>query len=225
MAQSGVLNMFARSPIRPLQQHMEKAQCCADLLLPYFDAVFAKDWEKAANLQQEISSYEHEADALKMDFRLHMPKGLFLPVPRIDLLELLNKQEHIANKAKDIAGIMLGRKMEIPAQLSGEMRAYLARSIDASKQAKKAINELDELLESGFRGKEVKLVEELVTELNKIEYDTDQMQIKIRQNLFDIEKSLEPIDVMFLYKIIEEIGTLADRSQEVGNRLRMLTAH
>ena len=64
-----------------------------------------------------------------------------------------------------------------------------------------------------------------MTELNKIEYDTDQMQIKIRQNLFDIEKSLEPIDVMFLYKIIEEIGMLADRSQEVGNRLRMLTAH
>ena len=99
MAQSGILNMFARSPIRPLQQHMEKAYYCAELLLAYFDAVLAEDWSKAENIQQEISRYEHEADALKMDFRLHLPKGLFLPVPRVDLLALLSKQEDIANKA------------------------------------------------------------------------------------------------------------------------------
>lgn len=225
MAQSGVLNMFARSPMRPLQQHMEKAQYCAELLLPYFDAALAKNWKEAEKIQQEISKYEREADALKMDFRLHLPKSLFLPVPRTDLLELLSKQEDVANKAKDIAGIMLGRKMEIPATLSEEFRAYFSRSIDASKQAKKAISELDELLESGFRGKEVGIVEEMISELNKIEYDTDQMQIALRQHLFQIEKELAPIDVMFLYKIIEEIGTLADCSQQVGSRLRMLTAH
>ena len=225
MPQSGVLNMFARSPIRPLQQHMEKACYCAELLLPYFEALLAKNWQKVQTIQQEISKYEHDADALKMDFRLHLPKGLFLPVPRVDLLELLSKQEDIANKAKDIAGIMLGRKMEIPAILSDEFRTYLSRSIDAAKQAKKAISELDELLESGFRGKEVKIVEDMITELNKVEYDTDKMQIELRQQLFNIEKELAPIDVMFLYKIIEEIGNLADRSQQTGSRLRMLTAH
>jgi len=225
MPQSGVLNMFARSPIRPLQQHMEKAQYCAQLLSPYFKAVLDKNWHKAEDLQQEISKYEQEADILKMDFRLHLPKGLFLPVPRLDLLELLKKQELIANLAKDIAGIVLGRRMEIPSELAQEFRVFLDRSIDASLQAKKAISELDELLESGFRGKEVKLVEKMITELNKIEHDTDEMQINVRQKLFNIEKSLAPVDVIFLYKIIEQVGTLADCSQEVGSRLRMLTAN
>lgn len=224
MPQSGVLSMFARSPIRPLQQHMEKAQYCAQLLLPYFNAVLEKDWSKAETLQQEISHYEQEADALKMDFRLHLPKGLFLPVPRSDLLDLLKKQEMIANLSKDIAGIVLGRRMEIPPEFSKEFQLFLSRSIDASSQAKKAISELDELLESGFRGKEVALVEEMITELNKIEHDTDDMQINVRQSLFNIEKSLAPVDVMFLYKLIEQVGMLADCSQEVGSRLRMLTA-
>ncbi|MCB1827087.1 MAG: TIGR00153 family protein [Coxiellaceae bacterium] len=217
--------MFARSPIRPLQQHMEKAQYCAEMLLPYFDAVLQDDWNKVHELQQEISRNEREADHLKTDFRLHLPKGLFLPVPRTDLLELLSKQEYIANKSKDIAGIILGRKMKIPNQIANQFRNYLERSIDASRQAKKAIDELDELMESGFRGKEVELVEEMIGELDKIEHDTDQMQIKLRQDLFNIEKSLEPIEVMFLYKIIEEIGVLADVSQEAGGRLRMLTAN
>jgi len=222
--QSGILSMFARSPIRPLQRHMEKAHTCADMLLPYIDAVIAKDWEKATDLRQKISDSERDADELKLDFRLHLPKSLFLPVPRHDLLDLLNKQERIANTAKDIAGIIYGRKMEIPESLSTEFRQYLSRSIEASAQANKAINELDELLESGFRGKQVTLVESLIKELNKIEYDTDKMQISLRGALFKIEEDLKPIDVMFLYKIIEWVGFLADCSQQVGSRLRMLTA-
>lgn len=224
MPQSGILNMFARSPIGPLQEHMKIAHHCTELLLAFFEAVLKKDWQTAENLQHAISHAEHEADILKMDFRLHLPRSLLLPAPRVDLLGLLNKQEHIANKAKDIAGIMLGRKMEIPESLADEFCSYLKRCVDATTQANKAICELDELLESGFRGKEVRIVETLINELNAIEYDTDKIQIQLRQHLFAIEKQLEPIDVMFLYKIIEEIGMLADCAQEAGNRLRMLTA-
>lgn len=222
--QTGILAMFARSPIKPLQQHMESAHACATFLLPFFNSVLAEDWEKARAIYNQISSSEHDADDLKMEIRLHLPKGLFLPVPRMDILELLSKQELIANTAKDIAGIVIGRKMKIPNALADLFLKYLQRSIDASVQAQKSINELDELLESGFRGREVTFVENLIAELNKIEHDTDEIQIQVREELFAIEKTLQPIDVMFLYKIIETIGELSDCAQQVGSRLRMLTA-
>ena len=48
------LNMFARSPIRPLEEHMAKVHACVKQLLPFFDAVFAKNWAKVEILQQEI---------------------------------------------------------------------------------------------------------------------------------------------------------------------------
>ncbi|HBP75141.1 MAG TPA: phosphate transport regulator, partial [Alcanivorax sp.] len=35
---------------------------------------------------------------------------------------------------------------------------------------------------------------------------------------------LPPVDVIFLYKIIEWIGDLADRAQKVGGRLQLLLA-
>ncbi|WP_423063292.1 TIGR00153 family protein [Candidiatus Paracoxiella cheracis] len=225
LRQTAILDMFGRSPIRPLQQHMEKAHACVELLIPFSQAVLKEDWEEAARLQQEISELEHAADDLKKDLRLHLPKGLFLPVPRGDLLELLKKQELLANTAKDIAGIMLGRRMQIPPSLTELFSAFLKRSVDASAQAKKAISELDELLESGFRGKEVTVVDHMIKELNRIEYDTDQIQIQIRQALFDIEKSLAAVDVMFLYKIFEWIGFVADCAQQTGSRLQMLLAN
>ena len=60
----------------------------------------------------------------------------------------------IANKAKDISGLILGRKMLLPAQLQDSYMNFLNRCIDATKQAQVAINELDELVVTGFRGDE-----------------------------------------------------------------------
>lgn len=222
--QTGILSMFARSPMRPLQKHMEKVYSCAQTLLPFFEAALAGDWEKGRAIRQTLSQYEHDADELKMELRLNLPRSLFLPVPRGDILSLLSKQDKIANIAKDISGIMLGRTMQIPDTLRDAFLHYLRRSLDAVSQANTAISELDELLESGFRGKEVELVTNMITQLAEIETDTDQLQIALREQLFRIESNLKPVDVMFLYKIIQWIGDLADVAQQAGSRLRMLSA-
>ena len=218
------VSLFGRSPIGPMQQHIAKAHECAANLVPFFEAVMAEDWAKVEQVQQEMSRLEHEADKLKKSVRLHLPKSLFLPVPRSDLLELLSVQDKVANRAKDIAGLMLGRQMAIPQALQPLMRTYVQRSVDASAQALKAMNELDELLETGFAGREAVLVETLIEELGSIENDTDRLQIEVRRNLFKLEKDLPPVDVMFLYQIIDWVGDVADRAQRVGNRLEQLLA-
>lgn len=221
---SPILNMFGRSPIKPLQEHINKAHTCAEKLIPFIDAVFAENWDRASAEQSSIAKLEKDADKLKKDLRLHLPKGLFLPVPRSDVLELLTTQDQIANRAKDIAGIILGRRMKFHA-IAENYKTFLKRCIDASHQARKAINELDELLETGFRGNEVDLVEEMITKLDAIEHDTDDLQINIRYQLYQIENDLPPVDVMFTYKVIEVTGDLADCAQRVGARLELLLAH
>ena len=218
------LNMFGRSPIRPLQQHMDKVHAAAKALLPFFHDVLAQNWEQAEKTQLEIMDLEHQADDIKRDLRVHLPKSLFLPVSRSDLLELLSTQDDIANRAKDVAGLVLGRKMVIPLEIADTYLALLKRSIDATGLARKAINELDELLESGFRGNEIKVVEEMIVKLDEIETDTDQIQVRLRKKLFGIEDQLSPITVMFLYKIIERTGQLADAADNVGARLQLLIA-
>ena len=216
--------MFGKSPIRPIQEHMAESHRAASLLCEFFQAVKDGNWQQAGELQQAIGSAENKADALKKEIRLSLPKSLFLPVPRTDLLELLSVQDKIANRAKDIAGIMLGREMAIPVSLEQEMLEYVATAVATSAQALKAIEELDELLETGFAGREVKLVEKLIEELDRLEHRNDELQIVIRSNLFKIERDLPPVDVMFLYRVIEWVGDLADRAQKVGSRLQLLLA-
>ena len=216
--------LFGPSPIRPIQKHMAKAQNCIVLLGDFLEATYSKEWQKAEEIQETICKTENEADTLKREIRTHLPRSLWLPVARNDLLEMLQIQDRLANRARDIAGLMLGRKIEIPIELVEGVRDYYHKNLNTSVQALKAINELDELLETGFRGIEATLVEGLVVELDELEHQSDVSQIKLRAMLFQMEDSLPPVHVIFLYKIIDRLGELADISQKIGSRLLLLIA-
>ena len=224
MAGNSILGVFAKSPIKPLEQHMRLVTKCCNQLTPFFIACFENNWDEATKIRASISKAEQEADALKRKLRLELPGGLFMPVNRADLLELLTQQDKIANRTKDIAGRILGRKLLIPNSLQENFTAYVSRNIDAAEKAADAINELDDLLETGFRGREVQLVEKMINQLDNIEDDTDSMQIVLRRDLLALEKDLNPVDVMFIYQIIEWVGDLADLAERVGARLEIMLA-
>ncbi len=217
-----IMGLFAKSPIKPLQQHVVCVNECCSHLVNFFEVANKGDWEKAAELRSQISHLEKEADVLKREIRLKLPRGLFMPVDRTDMLELLTQQDKLANLAKDISGRVLGRQLGIPESIQENFILYVQRCLDAASQAEKVINELDELLEAGFKGREVTLVAEMINQLDVIEDDTDNMQINLRQQLLAMEADLNPIDVIFLYKIFEWVGGIADQALRVGARLEVM---
>lgn len=217
-------NLFGRSPIGPIQEHMLVADKAAQLLPDLFRASAKDDWEKAGAIYKEIASAEGDADKLKRSVRRHLPKSLFLPVPRTDLLELVAIQDRVANTSKDVAGLLLGRQLRFPEKMQEPMIEFAQACADTSHQALLAIQELDELLEVGFSGREVRRVEDMLKELDKLERATDKQAITLRGKLFKMEKDLPPIDVMFSYQIISLLGDVADDAESVGDRLQILMA-
>ncbi|MBT8078645.1 MAG: TIGR00153 family protein [Gammaproteobacteria bacterium] len=218
-------NIFGSSPVQPLEKHVDISYRCTRELKPFFQAVIADDWDRVREIREKIASLEHEADDLKKEIRLHLPKSLFMPVPREDLLELLLVQDRMANRTKDVSGLVVGRRMQIPAQIADEFLEFVQRNIDAAKQARKSVRELDELFTTGFKGAEVNLVEDLINELDRIETDTDDREVELRASLFEIEATLHPVSVIFLYRVIELIGQIADMAERVGRRLELLLSH
>lgn len=217
--------LFGRSPVKPIQQHFEQAAGCAMELVPFFQAVINGDWGTATEARERITRFEDAADDLKQEFRLNLPKSMFMPVSRADLLDLISMQDRIANKAKDISGLVIGRKMQPPESLAGGYLDFLRCSLKAVGQAQQSVAELDELFETGFRGREVDLMMGMTEELGRIESEADRMQVELRAQLFRIEKDLPPVEVMFLYKILELTGDLGDLAQGVGGRLHLMISN
>ena len=217
-------NLFGRSPIGPIQEHMQIAEEAAQFLPQLIQASMDDDWERAAHIHAQIISSEREADKLKRSVRRHLPKSLFLPVPRSDLLELVALQDAVANTAKDIGVLMIGRQMRFPAKIEKHVIDFTAACVATVNQALLAIQELDELLEVGFTGREVKRVEAMLKELDKLEGRTDKLAVNLRGRLFKLEADLPPVDVMFYYRVLALLSGIADAAERVGDRLQILMA-
>ncbi len=219
-----ISDMLGKSPVKPIQEHIDIAYQCASLLPSLVEAANLNDWDKVATINDEIRALENQADAKKLKIRSNLPKSLFMPVPRQDLLELVLVQDKIANIAKSIAGMIKQRSIQLPAGMYDDFYSFVVLCVDASNFAKESVHELDELYETGFRGAEVKLVQQLIDNLDAIETKTDEKQNLLQQSLFKIEKDYPPIDVMFLYKLIDKVAGIADMSERVGRRLELLLA-
>lgn len=221
---SPLTRLFGRSPIGPLQAHMDKVAECVAELPAFIDAVLEGDREQVVEHQRRIAAIENEADDLKHDLRLHLPRSLFMPVDRRDLLEVLAMQDKIANRVKDIAGLILGREMQLPESIQQNYLALVHRCVDACTQAHRLISELSALVETGFSGGEIETMMEMVHQLDRVEKDTDQRQVELYGQLLALEPELSPIDVVFLYRLVDWTSDVADRAQRVGSRLQLILA-
>ena len=50
MPMNSFLGVFAKSPLKPLEDHINLVHQCSQGLLPFFEAVYAEDWKTAQEL-------------------------------------------------------------------------------------------------------------------------------------------------------------------------------
>lgn len=219
-----IASLLGKSPFKPMQAHMKIITECVAEVPGLFDALIEGNEDEIIKHKDRIFDKENEADILMHDLHMQLPKSLFMPVDRRDLLGLLAMQDKIANTAQDIAGLMTERDMSVPQGMENQLREFVQRCIDTCTQAAVIIDELDELIEMGFRGREASKVDEMVEKLSKIEDETDDMGIELTRVLFAKEDEMKPVSVMFWYLMIQWIGDLADYAEKVGDRMRLLIA-
>lgn len=217
-------SLFGKSPIGPIQDHMLLVDEAARELIALFEAALADDWVAGREVFKRIGKLEREADKIKGSVRTHLPKSMFMPVGRSDLLKLITVQDKIANRSKDIARIVVERQMTFPEPLHQGLTDYVGLCAETSGHALRLIQELDELLEVGFSGREVTRVNAMIKELGKVERRTDKLGNALHARLFKLEADLPPIDVMFMYRIMSQLGELADHAEQVGQSLQILIA-
>ena len=217
-----ISDLISRSPFGPIQVHMEKSKECAEELLVFLDAVIDNDWNNVNTSRKKIKALEKEADQLKAETRDLLPKGMFLFVPRGDLLDLIGLADEIPNTIKDISGLVYGRQIVIPSQISASFKEFASEAVEIVSTAALAVDQLSEVSRLAFGSRASDALEKIISKLDSLEAESDKSEVTVRRQLFDIEKDLPPVDVMFLYDVINKIGELADRAEQVGHRLTLI---
>ncbi|MDX9897112.1 MAG: DUF47 family protein, partial [Desulfofustis sp.] len=140
-------------------------------------------------------------------------------VDRKDLLNLISDQDSIADLAEDIAKVLLYRDMEVPDPLKGVLDELLEGTMEISVAAKDLIEQLDELLQVGFRGREQEKVSQMISGVRRSEHNIDTIIHRIKRTLFEHEQRLDPISVIFWYQLIDLLGGISDQAENVADRL------
>jgi predicted phosphate transport protein (TIGR00153 family) len=220
----GLMDLFGRSPLVGLQKHMKVVAACSEHMPALIEALCSDDKEALEAEAKLIFELENQADLVKNEMRSHLPSSMFMPVDRRDLLEILHAQDSIADTAQDIAGLCMERDMRLPEEFHEPLKALTVSCVGVVRDCHTIVERLDELLEVGFRGRQVDEVVVLLDALNLAEDKTDELGIALTRLLFAREKELDPVTVILWYRVIEWIGDLADHAEKVGNRLRLLIA-
>jgi len=216
-------DLFGTSPIRPMQRHMRAAIACAREVLPLFEDMEAGRTDNFASRREAIDDLEHEADDIKNEIRSSLPKRLFMAFERRDMLDILDNQDSIADYAQDVAELVDLRTMVIPQDLGEPLLDLVRKVIATCDLAEKVIQELSELVETGFTGRQVARVEEMIRTLNALESETDELEERAQRKVFSMENELG-IGTIFWHQLIIWVGRIADHAEKVGNRLRLLIA-
>jgi predicted phosphate transport protein (TIGR00153 family) len=219
MSNRHLSGLLRGSPFKPIQEHMKVVFSCVCLIPPLFDAVYREDNAQVSEFAGQINKLETEADKLKSTFRLNMPKSLFLPVDRKDLLSLIRDQDKIADTAEDIGKTFLFREMSVPEGIKALLDELLEGTMEVTAAAKEMIGQLDELLEVGFTGRKIDKVSLMIAGVRRSEHNIDEVLFRIKKKLFSIEKELDPISVMFWYNIIDLLGVISDQAENLADRL------
>ena len=224
MRSSGITGIIKKSPFGPIQAHMKVSKESVDELINFLQFAIDLNWDEVVQSRKLISDLENQADTLKAETRGLLSKSIFLAVPREDILDLIKLADDIPNTVKDISGLMIGRQMEIPKQITPSFLLFAKEAAAITDAAAEAVDYIDELFQFSFGGNAATKMQQLIEKLNSLENKNDHSEITLRAELFAIEKDFPPINIVFLYDIINKIGELSDRAEQVGHRISLIAS-
>jgi predicted phosphate transport protein (TIGR00153 family) len=218
---STILRLFGRSPFAPLQSHMNSVSHCVHQLYPLWEALENKDYERLQQITEEISELEHNADLIKNDIRNHLPKSLYLPIDRNNLLDILSIQDDIADKVEDIAVLTNLKPLEMLPIFRDQFKTFLKQNIETFEDVHLIIKEWPDLLESSFGGIEAEKVLSMIHQVAYKEHQVDLTQRHLLQSLFKAENQLTFATFYQWQKLFETIASISNLSENLAYRIRM----
>ena len=214
--------LFAKSPFAPLQKHMQDVNECVKKVKEIFEALEENDSKSVSRISIEISKLEAIADTTKNELRNHLPGGLFMPVSKAALLEILSLQDDIADDCEDIGILLTLKNLTLKDIFKDDFKSFLNKNFETYELVKEIIDEFDNLLETSFTGREAEKVRSMVSNVALKEHETDLTQRKLLKNIFSNEDQFTHAEFQLWLLILREIRTLSNTSEKLAHRIRNL---
>jgi predicted phosphate transport protein (TIGR00153 family) len=207
-----------------LMAHFDRVQLCVENLREMFDLYLAGEFHKASELSHKISRYEHEADQIKVHMRHSLPRMIFMPVSRPEMLDLLTSNERIADKAQDVAQSLDLRQTKVPEALHADICAFVNFVVDAVRALKDMLDHLGKLMESSFARSEIQKILEIGQRVHEGEYKADAINKQLARRIYALENTESTMTLIHLMRVLRTLDSVADHAENSALRMVVIAS-
>jgi hypothetical protein len=224
MRMRSIVSLFAKSPFKPLEEHMVKVKQCSDMFRECVESYCNEDFERSESLAMKISKVEHEADDIKKYIRERLPKSIFMPVDRGDFLNYLSEQDKVADMIEETALTLSLRRTKMPEPVKKDFLDLMKKTCDVVDIVPLAVKSMSKLLETSFAKKKESRIMDYIVMMKEKEQLTDDLDLKMRKNLFDSEDIFTHGEFFHLMRTIKLLSRVADHAENCGDRMLVMIA-
>jgi predicted phosphate transport protein (TIGR00153 family) len=170
------------------------------------------------DLIKATSKSELKADKIKSKIREMLRGSIRLAVDKPVFLELVSRQDRIADYAENVVEILSFRDLYDNSK-ARKLVLNLADVVTATvEEYKKTVGRFEYLLESAFANKEKDIMHQHIGRVNDLEHEADKVEAKAAAYVFTNGDD-QPLAAAHMYRLIQRLDDVANAAETAANSL------
>lgn len=212
--------IFGRSALGPLRELMEKVKDCLEVFRKAVSEYANGKFGSMEKFSKKISALEHEADVIKEGIKRSLSKSIFASSSRGDILDLIHKEDDISDACEDVVKFISLYQVVMPEELSKNFLSLTDKVWEAGALLNQAIQRATKYEEEELLAERMQEILDLLSDVRKKEWETDQIQLSFVRQVFRTGKHLSSVDVFFLMNLSKLTVEIADHMENVADCLQ-----
>ncbi|WP_456420805.1 TIGR00153 family protein [Thermococcus sp.] len=195
-----------------IDRHLEVVHETVKAFERLIEAYLAGNFERAKELEGEVTRLESEADKLRRSIELMLYEGAFLPASRGDYVRLSELIDQVADAAESAAHTLILAKPRVPEELKGEIVRLVKEAVKTYEKLMEAVKALNE---------DVDMALELAKATEDLEEEADRVEYEVKARVFESE-TITTYAKLIWNQAITKVGDIADRAEDASDQVMLM---
>jgi predicted phosphate transport protein (TIGR00153 family) len=208
--------------VQELREYSNGVRQSVELVQSLADALLAEDYAKIQALHEQMCKVRGEADQSRLSLYDQI-KGMHFHVAGGDAFnQYMACQDQVADSLQGLADLLASRKTPFPTELRDDFRALVAGVVNVSRRTMSLAEGLLSEAQTACTDAETQNTPDAIRGAIDEKGKTRQREIEFTRHLYNLEKQLDPVTLMFLDKCCTTLHEVANNAEHAAEYLRLM---
>jgi len=198
---------------------MLKVQDCLSLLEPMLLSFTKLEFNAARRYAYDIHERESDADRIKNEIRAGLSHSIFTAVERTEMLLLLKAQDDISDHCERVAALVEIRETSVWPELAVDFMRLAEQVVSVGRMLGQVEEKLKDFEGTAYPTGEMAKLAALLDRVQQGEHETGLLQQALLRRLFENEKHIDPVSVIFLMQIAQQLSNIVGAAENTADVL------